>query len=208
MEGGALSVQLVQPKTRPLAVVSLPLYLGAAFTQCAALLAAREVFVNPVIGVLCLVITLVGFAGAFRLRQLGAGSDFLRAGAFGLFGLAVLLLLTRVVLGSVASYDFRQIAEQLILGTLAIVAAVGALILVTDESVAFVGVWGLAIVGLSATSDVNLQLIIYFGLFLLHCDLLRSASIEQVQQRTVEVNSKTKIILDGYLKHWQGSGMF
>jgi len=166
MEDGALSVQLVQPKTRQLASVSLPLYLGAAFTQCAALLAAREVFVNPVIGVLCLVITLVGFAGAFRLRQLGAGSDFLRAGAFGLFGLAVLLLLTRVVLGSVASYDFRQIAEQLILGTLAIVAAVGALILVTDESVAFVGVWGLAIVGLSATSDVNLQLIIYFGMFL------------------------------------------
>ena len=166
MEGDALSVQLVQPKTRPLVGVSLPLYLGAAFTQCAALLAAREVFVNPVIGVLCLVITLVGFAGAFRLRQLGAGSEFLRAGAFGLFGLAVLLLLTRVVLGSVASYDFRQIAEQLILGTLAIVAAVGALILVTDESVAFVGVWGLAIVGLSATSDVNLQLIIYFGLFL------------------------------------------
>ena len=166
MEGGDLSVQLVQPKSRTLAVVSLPLYLGAAFTQCAALLAAREVFVNPVIGVLCLVITLVGFASAFRLRQLGAGSEFLRAGAFGLFGLAVLLLLTRVVLGSVSSYDFRQIAEQLILGTLAIVAAVGALILVTDESVAFVGVWGLAIVGLSATSDVNLQLIIYFALFL------------------------------------------
>lgn len=157
----------MQPKSgRALAVVSLPLYLGAAFTQCAALLAAREVFVNPVIGVLCLVITLVGFAGAYRLRQLGAGSEFLRAGAFGLFGLAVLLLLTRVVLGSVSSYDFRQIAEQLILGTLAIVAAVGALILVTDESVAFVGVWGLAIVGLSATSDVNLQLIIYFALFL------------------------------------------
>jgi len=166
MEGDALSVQLVQSKSRPLAFVSLPLYLGAAFTQCAALLAAREVFVNPVIGVLCLVITLIGFAGAFRLRQLGAGSDFLRAGAFGLFGLAVLLLLTRVVLGSVSSSDFRQIAEQLILGTLAIVAAVGALILVTDESVAFVGVWGLAIVGLSATSDVNLQLIIYFALFL------------------------------------------
>lgn len=166
MEGGDLSVQLVQSKSRRLAVVSLPLYLGAAFTQCAALLAAREVFVNPVIGVLCLVITLVGFASAFRLRQLGAGSEFLRAGAFGLFGLAVLLLLTRVVLGSVSSYDFRQIAEQLILGTLAIVAAVGALILVTDESVAFVGVWGLAIVGLSATSDVNLQLIIYFALFL------------------------------------------
>ena len=166
MEGDALSVQLVQPKARSLATVSLPLYLGAALTQCAALLAAREVFVNPVIGVLCLVITLVGFAGAFRLRQMGAGSDFLRVGAFGLFGLAVLLLATRVVLGSVASYDFRQIAEQLILGTLAIVAAVGALILVTDESVAFVGVWGLAIVGLSATSDVNLQLIIYFALFL------------------------------------------
>lgn len=166
MEGGVLSVQLVQPKSRTLATVSLPLYLGAAFTQCAALLAAREVFVNPVIGVLCLVITLVGFASAFRLRQLGASSEFLRAGAFGLFGLAVLLLLTRVVLGSVSSYDFRQIAEQLILGTLAIVAAVGSLILVTDESVAFVGVWGLAIVGLSATSDVNLQLIIYFALFL------------------------------------------
>lgn len=166
MEGDVLSVQLAQPKARTLVAVSLPLYLGAAFTQCAALLAAREVFVNPVIGVLCLVITLVGFAGAFRLRQLGAGSEFLRAGAFGLFGLAVILLLTRVVLGSVASYEFRQIAEQLILGTLAIVAAVGALILVTDESVAFVGVWGLAIVGLSATSDVNLQLIIYFAMFL------------------------------------------
>ncbi len=166
MEVGDLSVQLVQPKSRTLAAVSLPLYLGAALTQCAALLAAREVFINPVIGVLCLVITLIGFSGAFRLRQLGAGSEFLRAGAFGLFGLAVLLLLTRVVLGSVSSYDFRQIAEQLILGTLAIVAAVGSLILVTDESVAFVGVWGLAIVGLSATSDVNLQLIIYFALFL------------------------------------------
>ena len=140
--------------------------MGAAVTQIAALLAARDQFYNPAIGIMCILVTIVGFGIAIRLRTMGAGTQLLRVGAVALFLLAVFLLSTRFVIGPIATFDFRQIAEQLILGTLAVVAAVGTMILVTDESIPFVGVWGLAIVGLSATSDINLNVIIFFAIFL------------------------------------------
>lgn len=144
---------------------SVPLYVAGAATQCAALAVLGNQMPNTGFVVSMMLLTLAGFTGAWILRSLGLSSPFLRIASLGLVALAVFLL------GSPGLVDGggggRTVNERLLITTMALVASVGSFFLVTDESVAFTGVWGLAIIGLAATTDVNFSLIGAFATFLL-----------------------------------------
>ncbi len=146
--------------------VSIPLYVAGAAAQCSALtVLANQVsntgFINGMFG-----LTLLGFTGAWVLRRLGVGSAVLRAASFGLAALAFFLLSGRGLVDFTGG-ESRYVTERLLITTLSLVASIGSFFLITDESVVFTGVWGLAIIGLAATSDVNFALISAFGTFLL-----------------------------------------
>lgn len=151
----------------PPAPVSVPLYVAGAAAQCAALTVVANQLTNPAFVNLTMALTVLGFAGAFFLRRLGVASGFLRVASFGLAALAFFLLTGRGLVEDVGMTDVRHVSERLLISTLSLVAAIGSFFLVTDEAVAFVGVWGIAIIGLAATTDVNFQLILAFAIFLL-----------------------------------------
>ncbi|MFM7322010.1 MAG: DUF4129 domain-containing transglutaminase family protein, partial [Armatimonadota bacterium] len=118
-------------------------------------------FINGMFG-----LTVLGFTGAWVLRRLGMSSGLLRTASFGLAVLAFFLLSGRGLVDFTGG-EYRYVTERLLITTLSLVASIGSFFLVTDESVVFTGVWGLAIIGLAATSDVNFALIAAFGTFLL-----------------------------------------
>ncbi len=144
---------------------SVPLYVAGAATQCAALAVLGNQMPSSGFVLAMMLLTLAGFTGAWILRGLGLSSGFLRIASLGLVILTVVLLSGQGIVDPGSSS--RMVSERQLITTMALVASVGAFFLVTDESVAFTGVWGLAIIGLAATTDVNFSLIAAFATFLL-----------------------------------------
>lgn len=144
---------------------SVPLYVAGAATQCAALVVLGNQMPGSGFVLAMLLLTLAGFTGAWILRGLGLSSGFLRIASLGLVILTVVLLSGQGIVDPGVSS--RMVSERQLITTMALVASVGSFFLVTDESVTFTGVWGLAIIGLAATTDVNFSLIAAFATFLL-----------------------------------------
>ena len=152
--------------------ISIPLYVGGAVAQLAGLTAIAYQLSEPTFAYFTMLLTVVGLTCAYFLRRFGGSSRLIQGGAA-----VVALVFIGAVRGvgpfqNLVPYEAQGSQELLLVCALAFTATFCSFLLVTDESVMFTCVWAIAIIGLTGTVNINQELIVCFGVFLIAATFL------------------------------------
>ena len=145
--------------------VSLPLYVSACVVQLAALVAVGYQSDSTNFTYFTIVMTLLGFATSFYLRKFGVPSETVKVGAI---VLALLFLYGLRSLGFLGLSSLQQVGssqEIVLVSILALTATFCSFLLLTDDAVIFPCVWAIALIGLTGTVNINIELIVCFVVF-------------------------------------------
>lgn len=143
------------------------LYIGAGLAQFFVLLVVRFQISDPSFAFALMLLMGIGLFTAFRMRQRGVGTNIVPAGAVVVAALFLLSLSRNSALSGILPVEIFIGTEISVVIALAITAALSNFLAVSDDAVSFSMVWGVAIIGLSGSLDLNRELIFCFFGFLL-----------------------------------------
>ncbi|MGC4047420.1 MAG: transglutaminase domain-containing protein [Armatimonas sp.] len=146
---------------------SAPLYIGAGLAQFFVLMVVRFQVSDPSFAFALMLLTGIGLFTAFRMRQRGIGTSIVPAGAVVVSALFLLSLSRNSLLAGILPSEIFIGTEISVVIALALTAALSNFLAVSDDAVSFTLVWGVAIIGLSGSLDLNRELIFCFFGFLL-----------------------------------------
>jgi len=157
-EGETVSSLVTRPSTA--------LYLAGLVVQISSLLIVARQLSDLRFGYFAIILSMVGAASAYYLRLRQIPKRYIQ---YGVLAVGILFFMAFRNLGFFAELlpaEAQGSQELTIVSGLALASAFCTFLWLSDESVVFTCVWAIAIVGLTGTVNINLELIVGFIVFL------------------------------------------